>query len=87
MTTASIIGFTAGTLTIVSFAPQAVKAYITKKTRDISLLTFIIVTIEVMLWLTYGIMVKDYPIIFANFFTLCMSVSIIIMKLIYDKKI
>ena len=76
-----IIGYIAGTLTTVSFIPQVIKAWKTKSTRDVSLGMFAIFTLGVLLWLIYGILRSDLPIIAANVVTMSFAASILAMKL------
>ncbi len=78
-----ILGFAAGTLTTIAFVPQFLKAWKTKSTKDISLSMFLIFTIGVALWLIYGIMKLDYPIIAANAITVTLASMILAMKIKY----
>jgi MtN3 and saliva related transmembrane protein len=43
--------------------PQAYKIYKTKSSKDISLLTYIILVIGGLIWLLYGISIRNFPII------------------------
>ena len=79
----TVMGLVAAILTTISSLPQAIKIIKTKKTRDISLLMYIILTIGVFLWLVYGIMDYDLLIIFANSITLIIVVSILSLKIKY----
>lgn len=82
---ASIVGIIAGVLCTLSFVPQVVKIYQTRDAGSLSYITFSLFAIGVFLWLTYGIMLKDYVIIIANGITLMLAVVIIIMKIVYEK--
>jgi len=73
----TIIGLAAATCTTISFLPQAVKVIRTKDTRSLSLPMYIIFTIGVLLWLTYGILVGDIPVIAANIVTSILSIVIL----------
>jgi len=77
------IGFFAAFCTTVAFFPQAVKVWKTKSTQDISLSMFIIFTIGVFLWLVYGMLLSNLPLILANAITLLLSLFILIYKLKY----
>ncbi len=77
------LGFVAGTLTTIAFLPQVLKVWITKSTKDISLIMFVIFTIGVMLWLIYGIIIGNFSLIIANAITLALSASILLAKLIF----
>lgn len=75
------IGYFAAFCTSVAFFPQALKVWRTKSTKDISLNMFIIFTLGVFSWLIYGVLIKDYPLIFANALTLFLSLFILIYKI------
>lgn len=49
-----IIGVLAGTLTLIGYLPQTIKTIYTRETKDLSLLTFIIIGISATLWTIYG---------------------------------
>ncbi|MBI5886251.1 MAG: SemiSWEET transporter [Deltaproteobacteria bacterium] len=69
----TLLGFAAGTLTTVSFLPQVIKAWKTRHTGDISGYMFIMLVLGIALWMAYGIILRDIPIIAANgvSFVLC----------------
>lgn len=75
------IGFLAAFCTTIAFLPQAFKVWKTKSTKDISLSMFIIFTSGVALWLLYGTIINNFPLIIANTITLVLSVFILIYKL------
>ncbi|MEM6642756.1 MAG: SemiSWEET transporter [Bacteroidota bacterium] len=79
--TESLIGYIAAFLTTVAFLPQAIKTIQTKATHGISLVMYLMLTVGIVLWLYYGIMLQEYPIIIANGVTLVFSVIILILKL------
>ena len=81
MSTADIVGYFAATLTTVSFYPQAYKIIKTRDTAGISLVMYSVINVGLVLWLVYGIMVGDMPIILANSFTLVASLVILILKI------
>ena len=81
MSTADIVGYFAATLTTVSFYPQAYKIIKTRDTAGISLVMYSVINVGLVLWLVYGIMVGDMPIILANSFTLVASLAILILKI------
>lgn len=78
-----IIGLVAAICTTIAFFPQILLVYRTKQTRDLSLPTFILLTIGIFLWLVYGILLGSLPIILANFITLIGCFYILIMKIKY----
>jgi len=82
-TSTTIIGMIGASLTTVAFLPQAIKTIKTKNTRDLSLGMFVLSEMGVIMWLTYGILIGDLPIIFANVITFFLISTIIVMKLKY----
>jgi len=83
MAYADIIGFIGGVLTTLALVPQAVKAWKTKHTRDISIWWILTLTIGIILWLVYGILIGSLPIIAANAATLILAVIVLILKMKY----
>jgi len=83
MNSITIIGLIAAACTTFSFLPQAIKVIKTKQTKDLSLGMYSIFTLGVLLWLIYGIFVKDIPLIIANIITLVFATTILIMKIRY----
>ncbi|MEO8544585.1 MAG: SemiSWEET transporter [Burkholderiaceae bacterium] len=75
------IGYAAATLTTASFLPQAWYTFRTRDVRGISLGMYLIFVLGVSLWLTYGVMVAAWPIVFANAITLMLAGFILLMKL------
>lgn len=61
-----LLGFTAGATTVVSFIPQVIQVWRTRRVRDLSLGTFTMLVTGALLWTTYGIMLGDVPIIVTN---------------------
>ena len=77
----AMLGFTAGTLTTLAFVPQVIKSWESKSTQDVSLGMFLVLCTGILLWLTYGFLINDTPLIVANGFSLLLAGSILIMKL------
>jgi len=75
------VGLVAGFLTTVAFVPQVAKIWRARSARDISLHTFATFTAGVALWLGYGILRDEAPIIVWNAITLALAATILGMKL------
>jgi len=75
--------YIAGFFTTIAFLPQVIKVYKTKSTKDISIWMFLIFNLGVFLWLIYGILIKNYALIFANTITLILSLSILVAKILF----
>lgn len=81
----TLLGLAAATCTTIAFVPQVVKTWKAKTAKDLSLGTFSIFTTGVVLWLVYGLLIMDIPIIAANTVTLALVVTILFFKLTFDK--
>ncbi len=79
MTTA--IGLLAALLTTTAFLPQVLHTLATRDTRGISLRMYAIFVAGVLLWLIYGLLMHDWPLILANAVTLLLAGAILILKL------
>ena len=75
------VGLLAGFLTTIAFVPQAWKIWKSKSAKDVSLPTFVAFTSGVALWLAYGILNQELPIILWNAATLVLAGAIVGMKL------
>ena len=74
------IGLVAGFLTSVSFIPQITKIWKTRSAEDVSKKMFLAVAAGVFLWLVYGIIQGEWPIIIWNAISLVLALTIIILK-------
>jgi MtN3 and saliva related transmembrane protein len=79
------IGFAAAFCTTVAFVPQLVRVLKLRSAREISLGTFLLFSIGVFLWLLYGIYSGSRPVIASNAATLGLSLSILYLKMRYDR--
>lgn len=82
----TIIGIFAAILTTASFIPQALKTITTKDTLGISFGMYSMFTLGVLLWVFYGIFVKDTAIIVANIVTFIFAFTILQYKIKNIKK-
>ncbi|MGJ8620758.1 MAG: SemiSWEET transporter [Methylophilaceae bacterium] len=80
------IGSFAATCTTIAFIPQAIKSYRTRDLSGISLPMYGIFTAGVALWLVYGLLKQDWPIIVANTITVVLSAMILILKIMETVK-
>jgi MtN3 and saliva related transmembrane protein len=77
------IGLLAGSLTTIAFLPQAIKTWKTKSTRDVSLGMFITFCTGVLLWIIYGLLIEDLPVLMTNIVTFILASTILWFKLKY----
>jgi MtN3 and saliva related transmembrane protein len=81
MNSIQLLGLFAGTLTTAAFLPQVIKTWKSRSAKDLSLGMFSLFCLGVMLWLVYGIMVRDIPVIAANLVTLMLASTLLVFKL------
>jgi MtN3 and saliva related transmembrane protein len=73
----------AATLTTAAFLPQALHIIRYKDTRAISLHMYVAFATGVFLWMVFGLMIGNLPIVISNAITLGLALAIIAMKLKY----
>ncbi|MBK7157149.1 MAG: SemiSWEET transporter [Ignavibacteria bacterium] len=66
MNTNLIIGLVAASLTTFAFLPQSIRAIKTKHTKDLSLPTLIMLEVGIVIWIIYGFLISDIPLLAAN---------------------
>lgn len=84
MSSTHLFGYLAGFLTTVSFIPQVLKTWKSKSASDLSIGMFSIFSTGVMLWLVYGFLINEPPMILWNSVTLVLVLAILIMKYKFD---
>jgi len=77
----TIIGLTAATMGGISLFPQVLKVLKTKSTKDISREMILLFAGSIFLWLVYGILLNNFPIIVANFFGFIQALIILFFKI------
>jgi MtN3 and saliva related transmembrane protein len=78
-----ILGLIAGFFTSIGFIPQIIKGFRTKKMKDVALWQYILTFIGITLWLIYGTIIKDLPLIAANAFSLVCVTTVLSLRIIY----
>ena len=79
------IGLVAGTLTSIAAIPQVIKTLKTRHVRDISVWQPLLLAFGVALWMMYGILINDFPLIVANITPLICNVVLTGMKIRYGR--
>lgn len=79
------LGFAAAFCTTSAFVPQLVRVLRLRSAREISLPTFLLFSTGVLAWLLYGLRTGSKPVIVSNSLTLILSLSILFLKLRYDR--
>jgi MtN3 and saliva related transmembrane protein len=85
MQTEELIGITAGVFTSASLLPQLIKMLREKKVEDVSPLWLIILFAGLCLWVVYGFMKTDWPIILTNIFSLTLNAFMLVLRFKYKK--
>jgi MtN3 and saliva related transmembrane protein len=83
--TATTLGLVAGTLTSIAAIPQLVKTLRTRHARDISIWQPLLLAIGIALWLAYGMLIHDTPLVLANIVPLICNIMLTILKVHYRK--
>ena len=83
MTPEILVSSAAATLTTAAFLPQALHIIRYKDTRAISLTMYVAFGTGVFLWMLFGLLIGNLPIIISNAITLGLALAIIAMKLKY----
>ena len=83
--TPTTIGFVAGTLTSIAAIPQVIKTLRTRHARDISIWQPLLLAFGVALWMIYGILINDLPLIIANVIPLICNIVLTGMKISYGR--
>ena len=60
------LGYFAGTITVLSFLPQVVRAWRTRRTRDLSVVSLALLITAGSLWVLYGALSRDWPVVLTN---------------------
>ncbi len=82
----NVLGLVAGACTTISVLPQIRKAWKTKEVKDVSTGMFAVLMTGVFLWLVYGIIRKDFPIIAANGASLALNSFMLYLMMRYGNK-
>ena len=79
--TPTLIGLLAGLLTSIAALPQVVKTWRSRHARDLSIWQPLLLSLGVALWLIYGMLIGDTPLILANITPLICNLLLTVMKL------
>ena len=82
----NIIGLIAGGLTSIAMMPQLIKVIKEKNAEDISVIMLLILIFGLSLWVWYGILKDELPIILSNGFSVLVNLTLLICCFIFKKK-
>lgn len=80
------LGFAAAACTTLSFLPQVLKVWRSRRADDISLGMYAVFCTGIVLWLVYGFLIADLPLIVANIVTLTLAGSVLVLAVRYRQK-
>lgn len=75
------LGTVAGLITVAAFLPQVIRAWRTRQTRDLSLPGIALLILAGSLWMLYGAMSRDWPVLATNGGMVTLNVALIAAKL------
>lgn len=79
------LGFSAALFTTISNIPQAVKIIRTKETKGVSATSYTVLFIGLALWVAYGFLRNDWPVIVANSISALICGIVLFLKLTSKK--
>lgn len=82
----NILGLVAGGITSVAMLPQLIKVLKEKDVEDISLLMILFLITGLSLWVWYGFIKDELPIILSNAFAVLVNIFLLIFYFRYRKK-
>jgi MtN3 and saliva related transmembrane protein len=81
-----VIGIIAGILTSISMAPQLIKVIKEKDVANISPIMITILLGGVSMWVVYGVLLKEWPIILSNAFSVLVNTTLLTYYLLYRER-
>ncbi len=81
-----LIGLAAGFLTALSTVPQLIKTWKTRDAKDVSVGMFTALVIGIGMWVWYGVLINDIPILVTNSLAWVLNVTMLVFKFRFDGK-
>jgi len=81
----TLVGSIGAVCTTGAFVPQALRVWRLKRADEISLATFAVFGVGTLVWLVYGLLIGSLPVILANAVTIVLALTIVVLKLNYDR--
>lgn len=80
------LGIVAGVLTSVSMIPQLIKVIKEKNVEDLSWVMILVLICGLSLWVWYGILKDELPIILSNAFAVLLNLVLLVCLILFRKK-
>ena len=77
---AEIVGSAAGICSMISFVPQLIKVIHDESADGVSLRTYLVMVVGFVLWVSYGVLLKSWPVAGSNAVNLVLSAWILGLK-------
>ena len=81
-----VLGLVAGGITSVAMMPQLIKVIKEKNAEDISVVMLLVLIAGLSLWVWYGILQNELPIILSNSFSVLVNITLLICCMMFKKK-
>ena len=81
-----VLGLIAGGITSVAMMPQLIKVIKEKNAEDISVAMLLVLITGLSLWVWYGILQDELPIILSNSFSVLVNITLLICCMMFKKK-
>lgn len=82
----NILGIVAGFLTSIAMIPQLIKVIKEKNVEDLSWVMILVLICGLSLWVWYGFIQDELPIILSNAFAVLVNLTLLICYLLFRKK-
>ena len=86
MSATELVGFAAAILGTVCWLPQAVKTWRSRAVDDLSWATNLLLFATVTMWLSYGLIKRDAPLILSNIVAVLSIGAILVAKLRWGRR-
>lgn len=83
MISSELLGYTAGSLIVLSLIPQVMKSWKTKSTKDISFLRYAAYILGLILMVVYALSINSTPLAVMSSVELLLALSVLYLKIRY----
>ena len=84
MDSVTAVGYAAAVVSTFVFVPQVIRTWRLKSARDLSMATLVMMCAGLVLWVIYGALTNQTPVIAANGIVLFLASAILVMKIKFD---
>jgi len=79
-----LIGISAGIFTSISMLPQLIKIIREKEAENVSIVMILVLSFGLALWIVYGIMREDWPLIVTNSVSVTINMIMLFYRIRYN---